>query len=320
MAFNPLQTQYGTHIEDNIRTGPVFEAANQVPWVGAGENPNPITYETIGLPGSYNSPIFVWSVRPAAATPDALVTAQVLNAGLVPFRSPLDPDAGVTYSYLPSGVGVYTFDTPRNVTFTGALGATAQVATVQGYDEYGFAMTENIATPANATTTQGVKAFSSIVSISISAPTAGDVSIGTGDVLGFPYFVNSTDSLINIKWAGSDWVNGRAGGAQAYYYISNAPTVIGAQVTPGLQNAGSIGPTKFLTPSTATTADVRGTINIADPVGSDGTRMLTVTMYVTGSDQIYLAQNYTNPANGNVAISEPQQTKEFIGVPQFSLV
>ena len=198
MAFNPLQNQYGTHIEDNIRTGPLFEAAVQVPLTGvpvAGETQNPVSYETIGLPGSYNSPFYEWSVVPKVATVDSLFTAQIVGAGGALALNPNPAVAsGVVPEYLASGIQVWTFDTPRNVTFTGSAGAVAVNATIQGLDEYGFAMTEVVVTPAGATTTYGIKAFSAIQSISLDAGTTANISIGNGDILGFPYFL--TDSPV----------------------------------------------------------------------------------------------------------------------------
>ena len=326
MAFNPLQTQYGTHIEDNIRTGPLFEAAVQVPLTGPivpGEIQNPVNYETIGLPGSYNSPIYEWSVVPATATVDSLFTAQIVGApGYIRLNPAPAAASGVTISYLASGIEVWSFDTPRNVVFTGAAGAVAVNATIQGFDEYGFAMTETVVTPADATVTAGIKAFSAIQSIYLSAGTAANISIGNGDVLGLPYFLTDVSSLINIKWSGADWITGNG----QYFYISAGGNINiiqtaagGVPIIPGLQAAG-VGPLKFRVVSTAITADVRGTIQVNSVVPSNGVRKLSVCMRVTGSDQIYLAQNYTNPLTGNVEISEPQQTQELIGVPQYSAV
>lgn len=332
MAFNPLQTQYGTHIEDNIRSGPLFEAAVQVPLTGPvviGEIQNPVSYETIGLPGSYNSPIFSWSIVPAAATPDSLFTSQIVGApGQISLRPNPPAASGVVPKFLVSGQQVWEFDTPRNVTFTGSAAAVSANATVQGFDEYGFAMTEIIATPVGNLITSGKKAFSAISSISLDAGTTAAISIGNGDVLGFPYFVTDTDSLISIKWAGAEWIDGNG----VYAYVgaglnlntivtpAGGPLATGSQpISVGLQAAG-VGPLKFRVQSTATTGDVRGTIQLNSTVASNGARKLTVVMYVTGSDQVYLARNYTNPVTGEVSISEPQQTQELIGVPQYSAV
>jgi hypothetical protein len=306
MAFNPLQTQFGTHIEDNLRTGPLFEAAIQAAPAAPGTSPA-IAYETIGLPGSYNSPIYIWDIVPGQTTVNSIATAQILPNGNITslFNTAPAAASGVTISNISSGQTVWNFDTPRNVIFVGSAGATDVTATVNGFDEYGFAMSENIQTPADATTTAGKKAFSAIASISLSGSTTANVSIGNGDVLGFPYKVPQLNTLISINWAGFDWINGAQGGNQAYFDVFN-----GALTVLNPQNPITTGDATW--PATATTGDVRGTINVAAATATDNIKRLIVTMYVTGSDQIYLQRNNIN--------SEVGQTQALIGVAQFSAV
>lgn len=122
-----------------------------------------------------------------------------------------------------------TLDVPRNVTLTGATTDHGAVtATVTGTDEYGVAVVEEIECP-NDNTTSGKKAFKTVTSVVVDGEIATNgISVGFGDVLGFPVFVpNSADILYDKE--------------------------DGAAVTDGTYVAG------VLTKPSATTGDVRGT-------------------------------------------------------------
>lgn len=130
----------------------------------------------------------------------------------------------------------------RNVRITSVGNDTPVTFTVNGYDIYGYPMTENI-TGANAGIASGKKSFKYISSITYSGtPSGSNVSVGTGDVFGFPM---RSDTLqdISIVWAGSA-----------------VTTTYAAAVT---------------TAASATTGDVRGTI--APSTASDGSRRLIIT-------------------------------------------
>lgn len=122
-----------------------------------------------------------------------------------------------------------TLDVPRNIIITSAGDDTGDTFVVLGEDEYGVVMSETI-TGANAGVAAGKKAFKEITSITASGASAGNVSIGFGDVLGLPVWVPSAAHLL------ADYEDGGA-------------------ITDGTLVAGLARATK----STATTADVRGT-------------------------------------------------------------
>lgn len=88
-----------------------------------------------------------------------------------------------------------TFDVPRNVTTTSSGNDSATIYTVTGVDDYGNTLVENIA-GGNAGTTQGVKAFRRVTSISASGAGTGNISFGFGDRLGFPVFVPGAGNVL----------------------------------------------------------------------------------------------------------------------------
>lgn len=148
-----------------------------------------------------------------------------------------------------SGAGAITlltaglvFDVPRNVIITSAGNDSGLTFVVTGTDEYGATVVENI-TGANAGVAAGLKAFKTIVSMTSSGASAGNVSIGYGNVLGFPVFVRSAG------------------------YIE-AELLNAAAATAGTLVAG------VTSTPTATTGDVRGTY--VPNSAPDGTRAYVV--------------------------------------------
>ena len=135
----------------------------------------------------------------------------------------------------------------RNVRITTAASDTA-VYTVKGYDLYGYPMTENI-TANGATTVSGVKAWKYIASITPVGTVGATVTVGTGDVYGFPIYsatyIIGTDADVSISWNGA---------------AITSTTGYTAGVT---------------TTATATTGDVRGTYAVQS--ASDATKRLVVT-------------------------------------------
>lgn len=148
-----------------------------------------------------------------------------------------------------SGAGALTlltaglvFDVPRNVIITSVGNDSGITFAVVGVDEYGVTVAETI-TGANAGVAAGLKAFARIVSITASGASAGNVSIGFGNVLGFPTFVRSAG------------------------YIE-AELLNAAAATAGTLVAG------VTTTPSATTGDVRGTY--VPNSAPDGTRAFMV--------------------------------------------
>ena len=135
----------------------------------------------------------------------------------------------------------------RNVRITTASGDTA-VYTVLGYDIYGYPMSEAI-TANGATTVSGKKAFKYIASVTPVGTVGATVTVGTGDVFGFPIYsatyVIGADADVAISW------NGAAIAATTGY-------------TAGVTTTAS-----------TTTGDVRGTYAVQS--ASDATKRLVVT-------------------------------------------
>jgi len=129
----------------------------------------------------------------------------------------------------------------RNVTITTAAGDSA-VYTVKGYDIYGYPMSEAI-TANGAALVSGKKAFKYIASVTPVGTVGATITVGTGDVYGFPLASVSFQDV---------FVNWNAG-------IIIAATGYLAGVT---------------TAATTTSGDVRGTY--ATQSASNGTRQLVI--------------------------------------------
>lgn len=144
--------------------------------------------------------------------------------------------------------GTVILDVPRNV-IVDAVGAATAVLTITGTDTYGIPMSEAI-TLNGATAVSGAKAFKTITSIAASAA-ATDFFVGTGDVFGLPIRAN-TRNFVLTAWNG-------------------------AFVTTGTFTAAVT-----TSPATTTTGDVRGTYSVPD--ASDGTKRLTLWVFVLDDD------------------------------------
>lgn len=136
----------------------------------------------------------------------------------------------------------------RNIRLTSGGNDSGITFTVKGFDIYGFAMSETI-TGANAGVASGKKAFKFVTGVTASASVASTLTIGTGDVFGFPLRVD-TIGYVGLVWNAS---------------LITANT--------GWTTADAT------TPATATTGDVRGTYAVQS--ASDASKRLQV--YVTPS-------------------------------------
>jgi hypothetical protein len=150
--------------------------------------------------------------------------------------------------------GVATFDVPRTVNLTSTGNNSGFSFTVSGTDAYGQTQTETITGP-NNNTVAGVKAFKTVTGIVAATTLVGTVSAGTTDVFGLPWHLNDKGKVI-------------------------AATVNGAAVTPTLVAGFTATGT-----STATTADVRGTITSTT---SDSSKRFTVAYIVNPTSKATL--------------------------------
>lgn len=209
-----------THFSDGVRVGRNFDLNGNAT-----------------LPGSPISAIFVYDVVPIALVANGIAAQQTVSgAGSLTLNGSL------------ASGGTVTLDVPRNV-IVDAAGAATAVLTVTGTDAYGVPMSEAI-TLNGATAVAGQKTFKTITSIANSA-TATDVFVGTGDVFGLPYRVDSRN-YVQTAWNSAFVTTG---------------TFAAADTT---------------SPATTTTNDVRGTYAVPD--AADAVKRLTVWIYVLNDD------------------------------------
>jgi hypothetical protein len=175
------------------------------------------------------------------------------NPGLLsPLGAVAQPSSGNTM------VSLYdpTKAISRNVRIVTNADDSAGTYTVKGYDIYGYPMSEAIA-GVNTATASGKKAFKFITSITPSGTVnSTGVTVGTGDVFGFPLRVN-TIGFTRMWWANT--------------MATNLTTPFGT--------ASAFTAADTTSPQTSTTGDPRGTIYIGTANASNATRTLQV--YVT---------------------------------------
>lgn len=164
-----------------------------------------------------------------------------------------------------------TLDVPRNVV---AAWTSTAVLTVTGTDEYGNAMVEK---SASSTSLTGKKAFKKITSCSFSANVSA-ATIGTGDVLGLPVYVDKATRILAELKDGA--ILPRKPGKA--YVTSNIPLTDGTYAVGVAMYAGTI---------KSITTILQGVITGADAIltfkgGTAGTTAITtgvVTIALSGA-------------------------------------
>lgn len=134
--------------------------------------------------------IYVWDTVPQALVANNIAATQTpAAAGAITLTAGTSVKSVVTLNGT-----VLQLDVPRAVSVTTGAGTpTARNFTVSGYDYYGQAMSEVIASSAVASTAvNGKKAFYQISGITVSGGTVVAITIGTTDILGIP--VRVTDA------------------------------------------------------------------------------------------------------------------------------
>lgn len=160
--------------------------------------------------------------------------------------------------------------TGRNITINKSSNLDQGVYVVIGRDMYGYKMTEQI-TSSSSKNVAGVKAFKYISSIiNTTTPTSTSVSIGFGDVYGFP---------LNVPYAGFN--------AQVQVLASAFSSAVMVALSSANTALASTAATQ-----TSTTPDVRGTY--ASTTASNGT--VRIQMMVTPSASAIAAITSTNVA------------------------
>jgi hypothetical protein len=134
--------------------------------------------------------IYVWDTVPQALVANNIAATQTpAAAGAITLTAGTSVKSVVTLNGT-----VLQLDVPRAVSVTtGAGSPTTRNFTVSGYDYYGQAMSEVIASSGSASTAvNGKKAFYQISGITVSGGTVVAITIGTTDILGIP--VRVTDA------------------------------------------------------------------------------------------------------------------------------
>ena len=142
--------------------------------------------------------VYIWDAVPQAKLTTNIVAAVITTATTLTLAA----GAGVTSVTTTSGATVLQLDCPRAVsTTTGAGSPTTVNITVSGYDYYGQAMSEVIATgTAASTTVNGKKAFYQISSVTASGASVVTIAVGTTDILGAPLRITDRGYVCRAGW------------------------------------------------------------------------------------------------------------------------
>lgn len=142
--------------------------------------------------------IYVWDTIPQALVANNIAASQTpAAAGAITLT------AGTSVKSVVTNNGtVLQLDVPRAVSVTtGAGSPTTRNFTVSGYDYYGQAMSEVIASSGTASTAvNGKKAFYQISGITVSGGTVVAITIGTTDILGIPVRVTDAGYLASVGY------------------------------------------------------------------------------------------------------------------------
>jgi len=206
--------------------------------------------------------IYVWDI-----VPQALVTNNIAATQTPAAAGSLTLTAGTSVRSITtaSGVTVLQLDCPRAVQLTTASGTivTSRNLTVSGYDYYGQAMSEVIATGTTSSAVANVagkKAFFQITGITISGSLPVAITVGTTDVLGLPVRVFNVSYVASVKSNNT--------------LAQDAGTFVAADTATATTTTGDVRGTYV--PATASNGIVRTTMGILLPaiaVGPNATRV-----------------------------------------------
>ena len=278
------------------------------------------------------SPYNTYFVTPAASATNNIALAQAV-AG--PLTLQLTAGAGVTLITDPASpyVGCLKLDCPRALQFTNSAG-TPVVANVTidgycGFSSYTRRTQEQINTSAVAATTVNTnKTYMYIKSITVSGSVGGNLSVGTADILGLPFYVADSGTIVSKRWfyvSGQVALNGATAvvvtpaGVPATVSLKNLYISLeryAAGGTPAVFSQSALTDTTFsITGTAGDTSLVQWTVDYSagctvvagdtttpslttgDPIGkiilstpSDGTINLRVTQFLLGADLLPTSQ------------------------------
>jgi hypothetical protein len=201
--------------------------------------------------------VYIFDVVPQAAVANNISVAASPTSTIT-----LAAGTSVRAVTLISGATGYQLDCPRALVITiGAGTITDRNITINGFDYYGQAMSEVIATgTTQSTTVNGKKAFYIITSASINGAVGGTTSIGTTDIIGLPIRVFDAGYIVNAKYNNT--------------LAANAGTFVAAATATATTTTGDVRGT--FTPSGACDGIKRLVMCIACPaiaVGPNATRV-----------------------------------------------
>jgi hypothetical protein len=221
------------------------------------DNPSPMSLG-IGPLGR----IYVWDIVPQAVVTNNIAATQT-PAG----AGSLTLTAGTSVKSVTnaSGATVLQLDCPRAVQLTTASGTivTSRTITVSGFDYYGQAMSEAIATGTTSSAVANVagkKAFFQISGITISGALPVAITVGTTNVLGLPVRVFNVSYVASVKSNNT--------------LAQDAGTFVAADTATATTTTGDVRGTYV--PATASNGIVRTTMGILLPaiaVGPNATRV-----------------------------------------------
>lgn len=239
-----------TQFSDQIRQGRAYYV-RQFTWNGStGSNGLPSTNtNNTEIHGPVHTQHFSYEIGTASTA---------LASGIVFLANTATTTAGTLSATgaLVSG-GVATFDVPRCVSITSTTNTSTGVITLRGTDGYGQAQTWSGAGPtgntfgANGSFVNTTVAFKTITTASMVGTSTAGLAIGSSNVYGLPYRISSAGKVISIT-------------------VDGNPVATAAQstVTAGFTATGT---------TTATTADVRGTVLLPTTAQANDTRYFVVT-------------------------------------------
>jgi hypothetical protein len=221
------------------------------------DNPSPMSLG-IGPLGR----IYVWDIVPQAVVTNNIAATQTPSGA-----GSLTLTAGTSVKSVTnaSGATVLQLDCPRAVQLTTASGTivTSRTITVSGFDYYGQAMSEAIATGTTSSAVANVagkKAFFQISGITISGSLPVAITVGTTDVLGLPVRVFNVSYIASVKSNNT--------------LAQDAGTFVAADTATATTTTGDVRGT--YDPATASNGIVRTTMGILLPaiaVGPNATRV-----------------------------------------------
>jgi hypothetical protein len=201
--------------------------------------------------------IYVWDIVPQALIANNIATAQTTSSSIT-----LTAGTSVKSVVRQDGTTVLQLDCPRAVSIVSGTGTlTNRNVTISGYDYYGQAMSEVIATgTVQSTTVPGKKAFFQITSATISGALGATIAVGTTDVLGLPVRVFNVSYVASVKSNNT--------------LAQDAGTFVAAATQTATTTTGDVRGT--YAPATASNGIVRTTMGILLPaiaVGPNATRV-----------------------------------------------